>query len=294
MYSARTRVAAARMAENMKNAPVPMYGAALRLPDRKAIIALLKLSRKLMFPAYFGDPALMTLPCEEYAALLVDRIQQELQRQIALSLPEEKTHLADEIASEVVDRLPDIQALLLKDLEAIFDGDPAAQNKEEVIFSYPGLYAIFVYRIAHELYLRHVPMIPRIMSEYAHSRTGIDIHPGADIGAYFFIDHGTGIVVGETTQIGDHVKLYQGVTLGALSPRAGRGHVSGKRHPTVESGVTIYSGASIFGGETVIGQNALVGGNAFLTSSVADNTRVIIRAPETTFKNPNTPLVYNI
>ena len=181
--------------------------------------------------------------------------------------------------------LPRIQQMLLTDIEATFDGDPAAANKEEIIFAYPGLFAIFVYRIAHELYLRHVPMIPRIMSEYAHSRTGIDIHPGAQIGPWFFIDHGTGIVIGETSIIGSHVKLYQGVTLGALSPRAGHASLPGKRHPTVCDDVTIYSGASILGGQTVIGEHTVVGGNAFLTSSVADNTHVVIHAPEMVFKN---------
>ena len=284
MYSPSIRMAAARIAGNMNHAAVPMYGAALRLPDRKAIIAILKLARKLMFPAYYGDAALMTLPPEDYAALLLDRIQQDLCVQIALALPQAEEHRSEEIAAQVVERLPDIQALLLKDADAIFDGDPAAQNKEEVIFSYPGLYAIFVYRLAHELYLRSVPMIPRIMTEYAHSRTGIDIHPGATIGAYFFIDHGTGIVVGETTRIGDHVKLYQGVTLGGLSPRAGHASAPGKRHPTVESNVTIYSGASILGGETTIGENTVVGGNAFLTHSVERDTRVVIQTPDLIFK----------
>ena len=173
----------------------------------------------------------------------------------------------------------------MTDIEATFDGDPAAADKEEIIFAYPGLFAIFVYRTAHELYLRQVPMIPRMMTEYAHSRTGIDIHPGAQIGPWFFIDHGTGIVIGETTVIGSHVKLYQGVTLGALSPRAGHASLPGKRHPTVCAYVTIYFGASILGGETVIGEHSVVGGNAFLTGSVADNTRVVITAPETVFKN---------
>ena len=146
------------------------------------------------------------------------------------------------------------------------------------------LFAIFVYRVAHELYLRQIPMIPRIMSEYAHSRTGIDIHPGAQIGAHFFIDHGTGIVVGETTVIGENVKLYQGVTLGALSPRKGHASLPGKRHPTVGSDVTIYSGASILGGETTIGDHAVVGGNAFLTDSVAEDTQVVIRRPEPIYR----------
>ena len=190
-----------------------------------------------------------------------------------------------QIAEAIVAELPHIQQMLLTDIEAPFDGDPAAANKEEIIFAYPGLFAIFVYRIAHELYLRQIPMIPRMMTEYAHSRTGIDINPGAQIGPWFFIDHGTGIVIGETTVIGSHVKLYQGVTLGALSPRAGHASLPGKRHPTVCDYVTIYSGASILGGETVIGEHSVVGGNAFLTGSVADNTRVVIAAPETVFKN---------
>ena len=171
-------------------------------------------------------------------------------------------------------------------MDAFFEGDPAAQNKEEVIFAYPGLFAIFVYRIAHELFLRHVPIIPRIMTEYAHSRTGIDIHPGAAIGSYFFIDHGTGVVIGETSELGDHVKLYQGVTLGALSTSGGHSGISGKRHPTVESGATIYSGASILGGDTVIGQGSVVGGNTFLTHSVPAGMRVVNRMPEPELRMP--------
>ena len=205
--------------------------------------------------------------------------------QIALALPDGEAAQAAQITESIMAELPRIQQMLLTDLEATIDGDPAAANKEEIIFAYPGLFAIFVYRIAHELYLRHVPMIPRIMSEYAHSRTGIDIHPGAQIGPWFFIDHGTGIVIGETSVIGSHVKLYQGVTLGALSPRAGLASRPGKRHPTVCDDVTIYSGASILGGQTVIGEHTVVGGNAFLTSSVADNTHVVIHAPEMVFKN---------
>ncbi|MDD5905112.1 MAG: serine O-acetyltransferase [Clostridiales bacterium] len=285
MYSAHICSAALALAENMRNAQIPMYGQHLRLPSRSAIITILKDLRRLMFPAYFGDEELMALEPENYAALLMDRIEKQLAAQIALALPEEKAACAKVLAGQIIDCLPAVQSTLLTDVEAIFDGDPAAQNKEEVVFAYPGLFAIFAYRVAHELYLRHVPIIPRMMTEYAHSRTGIDIHPGATIGSYFFIDHGTGIVVGETTVIGDHVKLYQGVTLGALSPRGGHASLPGKRHPTVESGATIYSGASILGGDTVIGANSVVGGNAFLTSSVSPETRVVIRAPETTFKN---------
>ena len=285
MYEEYICNAARTMAETMKNADIPMYGSRLRLPDRKAIITLLKEMRQLMFPAYFGDPALMTLAAADYAALLLERIETSLSRQIALALPIEEEGRAPQIAREVVEQLPRIQQLLLTDIDAIFDGDPAAQNREEIVLAYPGLFAIFAYRVSHELYLRHVPMIPRIMSEYAHSRTGIDIHPGAQIGPWFFIDHGTGIVIGETSVIGSHVKLYQGVTLGALSPRAGHASLPGKRHPTVCDDVTIYSGASILGGQTVIGEHTVVGGNAFLTSSVADNTHVVIHAPEMVFKN---------
>ena len=273
------------MAATMESASIPMYGNKLRLPDRGAIIALIRELRRLFFPAYFGDPQLMALSAENYAALLLERIETALTAQIALALPESEAVQASQIAQAVVAELPHIQQVLLTDIEATFDGDPAAANREEIVFAYPGLFAIFVYRVAHELYLRQVPMIPRMMTEYAHSRTGIDIHPGAQIGPWFFIDHGTGIVIGETTVIGSHVKLYQGVTLGALSPRAGHASLPGKRHPTVCDYVTIYSGASILGGETVIGEHSVVGGNAFLTGSVADNTRVVITAPETVFKN---------
>ena len=284
MYEEHIRAAARSMAENMQRSPVPMYGKGLRLPDKGAVIGLLKEIRRLVFPAYYGDPELMTLPVEVYTALLLERIEGQLARQIALALPEEQEQRASVLAREVVEALPGVQRLLLTDLDATFESDPAAASKEEILFAYPGLFAIFVYRVAHELYLRQIPMIPRIMSEYAHSRTGIDIHPGAQIGAHFFIDHGTGIVVGETTVIGENVKLYQGVTLGALSPRKGHASLPGKRHPTVGSDVTIYSGASILGGETTIGDHAVVGGNAFLTDSVAEDTQVVIRTPEPIYR----------
>ena len=294
MYEEYICNAARTMAETMKNADIPMYGSRLRLPDRKAIITLLKEMRQLMFPAYFGDPALMTLAAADYAALLLERIETSLSQQIALALPLEDEGRAPQIAREVVEQLPRIQQLLLTDIDAIFDGDPAAQNREEIVLAYPGLFAIFAYRVSHELYLRHVPTIPRMMTEYAHSRTGIDIHPGAQIGSYFFIDHGTGIVVGETTVIGRNVKLYQGVTLGAMSPRAGHASLPGKRHPTVGDDVTIYSGASILGGETDIGDGSVVGGNVFLTHSVRSGTRVAAATPAPVMKNPSDPFVYTI
>ena len=277
--------AAKAMAQTYTTGSVPLYGKKLRLPDRQAVILLIKDIRRLIFPAYYGEAALMSLAPEDYAALLLERIEKQLFRQIALTLPEGQEDRAADLAAEMVAKLPQIAQKVQMDLEATFDGDPAAASREEILFSYPGLFAILVYRVAHELYHLQIPILPRMMSEYAHSHTGIDIHPGAQIGDYFFIDHGTGIVVGETTVIGDRVKLYQGVTLGALSTRDGHRSRAGQRHPTVEDDVTIYSGASSLGGETVIGRGSVVGGNAFLTDSVREDTRVVIHAPETVFKS---------
>lgn len=277
--------AAKAMAQTYTTGSVPLYGKKLRLPDRQAVILLIKDIRRLIFPAYYGEAALMSLAPEDYAALLLERIEKQLFRQIALTLPEDQEDRAADLAAEMVAKLPQIAQKVQMDLEATFDGDPAAASREEILFSYPGLFAILVYRVAHELYHLQIPILPRMMSEYAHSHTGIDIHPGAQIGDYFFIDHGTGIVVGETTVIGDRVKLYQGVTLGALSTRDGHRSRAGQRHPTVEDDVTIYSGASILGGETVIGRGSVVGGNAFLTDSVREDTQVVIHAPETVFKS---------
>ena len=277
--------AAKAMAQTYTTGSVPLYGKKLRLPDRQAVILLIKDIRRLIFPAYYGEAALMSLAPEDYAALLLERIEKQLFRQIALTLPEEQEDRAAELAAEMVTRLPKIARMVQLDLEATFDGDPAAGSREEILFSYPGLFAILVYRVAHELYDMKIPILPRMMTEYAHSHTGIDIHPGAQIGDHFFIDHGTGIVVGETSIIGDRVKLYQGVTLGALSTRDGHHSQPGKRHPTVEDDVTIYSGATILGGNTTIGRGSVVGGNAFLTSSVQKDTRVVIHAPETVFKS---------
>jgi serine O-acetyltransferase len=182
-----------------------------------------------------------------------------------------------EITYLFLKKLPEIRAVLATDVDAAFDGDPAAYSKEEVILSYPGLYAIMVSRLAHELYRLNVPLIPRMMSEHAHNLTGVDIHPGATIGHHFFIDHGTGIVIGETTQIGNFVKIYQGVTLGALSTRGGQLMSGVKRHPTIEDQVTIYSGASILGGSTVIGEGVVIGSNTFITNTVPGKTRVSVK-----------------
>ena len=248
-----------------------MYGASLRLPERAAVLEILSDFQKLLFPAYFGDKHLVKLPPEQYSALLLHHVMEKLERQIALALPEAEEARAKDICRQMVEKLPRIQDLLMKDLSVTFDGDPAATSKEEIIFCYPGYYAIFVYRIAHELYEAKVPTIPRMMSEYAHSQTGIDINPGATIGEYFFIDHGTGVVIGETCRIGRHVKLYQGVTLGARSfdlDEQGHPVKGGKRHPDVEDRVVIYAGATILGGDVVIGKGSIIGGSVWLTSSV--------------------------
>ena len=263
------------------------------LPSRSTIILILKELRRIMFPGYFGDEDLSTYVGDYFVGSNLNHVYQVLKEQIVTALiyrqsdgltAEEAQRQAEEICQYFISRLPYIQQMLLKDVQAGFDGDPAAQSKEDIIISYPGLFAIYVYRVAHELYDKQVPYIPRIMTEYAHSRTGIDINAGASIGEYFFIDHGTGVVIGETTVIGNHVKLYQGVTLGALSTRMGQQLAGVKRHPTIEDNVTIYSGSTILGGDTVIGRDTIIGGNAFITASVATETKVIVKNPEMTFK----------
>ena len=281
------RAAAKKMAENYEKAEVPMYGEKLRLPERAAVHELIRDFRSLFFPAYFGQKELTALPAEEYAALLMGRIYEKLLRQVRLALPVEEEQRAEDVCNDIMAHLPDIQAMVLKDLTANFDGDPAASSKEEVLFSYPGLFAIFVYRIAHELYVRKIPMLPRMMTEYAHSRTGIDINPGAQIGEYFFIDHGTGVVVGETAVIGDHVKMYQGSTLGALSPTQGQQLRGVRRHPQVGDNVTLYANATVLGGDTYVGSNSIIGGNAFITRSIDNDARVSVKAPELMIKGGN-------
>ncbi len=263
-------------------------------PDKKAIIAMIEQLQMVLFPDYFVKKKVSRYAAEYYIGSVLDEIYINLVGQVALVLLQlDVFQKADEtirnaeatrIVEQFIATLPQIQSYLYMDVDAAFDGDPAAFNKDEIIFSYPGLYAIMVNRLAHELHLLKVPLIPRIMTEHAHSLTGIDIHPGATIGKYFFIDHGTGVVIGETTEIGDWVKIYQGVTLGGLSTRAGQGLRNHKRHPTIENRVTIYSGASILGGETRIGEGSIIGGNAFITKSVPPHTRVSIRNPDLEFQ----------
>ena len=283
------RGVAAQISENYEKAEVPMYSDHLHLPNRDKVIGIIKNLQKVIFPAYFGGTAISRVTAETYVEYLLGDILTDLREQVHLAFsntmtdPAELDARTDETIVQFFEHLPQIQNMLMKDVAANYEGDPAAGSKEEVIFSYPGLYAIFVYRVAHELYQSGVPLIPRIMTEYAHGATGIDINPGATIGEYFFIDHGTGIVIGETTIIGNHVKLYQGVTLGALSPRGGH-NVVGKRHPTVGDNATIYSNASILGGDTVIGANSVIGGNSFLTESVNENTKASIETPKMIFR----------
>lgn len=269
--------AAQQLAENYQNAHLPMYDAP-RLPSRQEVIALLRDLQKLFFPAYYGERELLTLPPEEYAALLLTRAVRRLRTQLLLTLPEGED--AGTVCRAFLTRLPEVQLRIDSDLAATIDGDPAARSMQEVIFSYPGLFATFIYRVAHELYLLGVPMLPRIMTEYAHSQTGIDLHPGAQIGEAFFIDHGTGVVVGETAVIGDHVRLYQGVTVGALSPAGAKPVPGERRHPKLGSHVTLYANATLLGGRTEVGDGAVIGGNAFVTGSVAPNATVRIKRPE--------------
>lgn len=263
----------------------------LRRPDRDVIIDIIKKLRRIVFPGYYRDKNYRIYNAKHNISVLVEDVMFNLNRQIALGL--ENRGLAEEQAQEEAQRLslefiaqiPKVRAQVHLDVQAAYDGDPAATNMAEIIFAYPGLFAITVYRLAHELYLLDVPMLPRIMTEYAHSITGIDIHPGATIGEYFFIDHGTGIVIGETTVIGNNVKIYQGVTLGALSTRGGQKLRGKRRHPTIQNNVTIYAGASILGGDTVIGEGCVIGSNAFITESVAPGTTVTIKNQELQFKS---------
>ena len=263
-------------------------------PDKEAIIDVVEKLLKILYPGFYSDKVYKIYSLKNNMSATIEDVIFHLQKQIAIVLKyngnnevseAELDEKAKEITISFMKKIPEIRAVLETDIDAAFEGDPAAKSKAEIIFSYPGLYAISVYRIAHELTLLQVPMIPRMMTEHAHSITGIDIHPGATIGKYFFIDHGTGIVIGETTIIGEHVKIYQGVTLGGLSTRGGQKLSGVKRHPTIGNNVTIYSGASILGGETVIGDDVTVGGNTFLVNSVEGGTLVSPKKQELKYSN---------
>lgn len=280
--------AAAELVKSYNDSKIITFASNLKLPDKSEIISILNDLQGLFFPAYFAALD-SSVSAQDFAEQRISSVSFRIRKQIELALivknKENPQESAKKIAEEFISKLPTVHALLLKDVMATFEGDPAADSMEQIIFSYPGLYAIFVYRVAHLLYESGVPFVPRIMTEHAHANTGIDINPGAKIGEYFFIDHGTGIVIGETTVIGNHVKIYQGVTLGALSPRKGQSLAGVKRHPTVCDNVTIYSGASILGGETVIGEGAVIGGNSFITESIASGAKVSVIQPEHIIRN---------
>jgi serine O-acetyltransferase len=265
------------------------------LPSREAIVEILAAVLDLMYPGFFGrkdlDDENLGAHTAQSVAALAPKIEREMEhclcygreRDAARSDLGECAPRARELSQVFLRRMPEIRKLLLRDVQAAFDGDPAASNLDEVVLAYPGLLAVSVYRIAHALYDLGVPMMARIMTEWAHSKTGCDIHPGARIGAAFFIDHATGVVIGETTEIGEGVKLYQGVTLGALSfPRDAAGNIirGRKRHPTVESGSTLYANATVLGGQTVVGADSVIGGSVFLTHSVPARSRVSLKEPE--------------
>ncbi len=267
------------------------------LPSRDEIIDIVRLLVEVMFPGYYGRQDLTDDNVAYHIGGVLGELREKLATQIkqCLGFQGETTGATEDTtlaharatAEQFLKALPSIRAVLLEDAGAAFEGDPAATNIDEVILAYPGFLAVVVYRLAHALHQMDVPVMPRIMSEWAHSETGVDIHPGATIGERFFIDHGTGVVIGETTVIGRSVKLYQGVTLGALSlPRDSNGRLirDTKRHPTVGDGVTVYANAIVLGGETNIAEGSTVGGSVFLTRSVPPHTRVAIHPPELSLK----------
>jgi len=265
------------------------------LPSYEEIIASVGDLTEILYPGYRRREGLHQSNISYYVGDLVDRLHDRLTRQIGRALRHEAgatsqcdddhdfEALGQAKTLQFLEQLPDLRRVLTTDVQAAYEGDPACKSLDEVIFCYPGLEAITVYRMAHRLHKLEIPFIPRMMSEWAHRRTGIDIHPGATIGHYFFIDHGTGVVIGETCEIGDHVKIYQGVTLGALSfPTDGDGNLvrGQKRHPTIEDRVVIYANATILGGRTVLGAEAVIGSNVWLTSSVDPHTTVVLEKPK--------------
>ena len=252
------------------------------IPNRKEIVKVIKDLQSLLFPNYFkhSEGSENVLSQTELLLNIYNRLIEQIKGAYAFNgTPMEET--PEELCNAFIERLPKIKQLLIKDIEAIYEGDPAAKCHEEVLICYPGFYAISIFRLAHELYTLKVPLIPRVMTEYAHEKTGIDIHAGATVGEYFFIDHGTGIVIGETTTIGNHVKIYQGVTLGAKSfelDENGAPVKNIKRHPDIGNNVVIYANATILGGNTKIGDNCVIGGNTWLTHSVEAGSTIYYNA----------------
>ena len=261
-------------------------------PDKEIIIDMIGKLLRIVYPGYSREKSYRIYNARHNLSMLIEDVMYNLNKQMTLVLQstmeeEAAKEKAQELSLEFFKAIPQVRAMAQTDVEAFFDGDPAAFSIDEIIYCYPGLFAITVYRLAHVLYELGVPMLPRIMTEHAHSVTGIDINPGATVGKYFFIDHGTGIVIGETTVIGSHVKIYQGVTLGGLTTRGGQSLRGKKRHPTIEDNVTIYAGASVLGGETVIGSDSVIGSNAFITKSIPPCTTVSMKNVELQYKERN-------
>ncbi len=266
------------------------------LPSTEAVVEAIEDLKEVLYPGYGRRQNLHLGNVAFHVGDIIDGLHDKLTEQLARALrhecsaaelEEDFQAMGQQRAMQFLDRLPELRAVLADDVQAAYDGDPAAKSLHEIIFCYPGVEAVTIFRLAHELYLLDIPLIPRMMTEYAHRKTGVDIHPGARIGRSFFIDHATGVVIGETTDIGDRVKLYQGVTLGALSfPKDSAGNIirGMKRHPTLEDDVVIYANATILGGKTVIGHHAIVGSNVWLTDSVAPNTVVSMEKPSLRFK----------
>jgi len=266
------------------------------IPSQEKIVEIVQQTRRILFPGYFTKTKLHSANIEYYIGKETTDLYDKVAEQITMAIRHDCkrnelpcTHcdkLSHHNALAFIEALPRVAMTLATDIRATLSGDPATKSPDEIIFCYPGLLATLIFRIAHELYLLNVPTIPRIMTEYAHSQTGIDIHPGATIGPGFFIDHGTGVVIGETTVIGKNVRIYQGVTLGAMSlPRdAGDKMRNKKRHPTIEDNVIVYSNTTILGGKTTIGKGSIIGGNIWLTESVATGTKVLLKRPELIFK----------
>jgi serine O-acetyltransferase len=267
------------------------------IPSRESVIEIIDRLREILFPGYFTrgklDPVNLRYSMGESTARLFDMLSDQIGRSIRHDcfrygqLCSECDEQGHQVALSLLQSIPSIRKILATDVHSAYEGDPAARSYDEIIFSYPGVFAIMVYRVAHKLFEYNVPLLPRIMTEYAHSVTGIDIHPGAEIDESFVIDHGTGVVIGETSNIGQNVRIYQGVTLGALSiPKDSADRYRGKkRHPTIEDDVIIYSGATILGGDTIIGTRSVIGGNVWLTESVPADTTVVMETPRLIYKS---------
>ena len=267
---------AKQLTSNYEKQEVASAAMKTKLPDVEVVYSMIDDLRKLTFPGHFGTEKYLSK--EAFAEGVLLSLYEKMKSQMKVILSDKQK--VEELTTRFMEAIPRVQELLAKDVEAQLAGDPAANSTSEVILAYPGLFTIFVYRYAHVLYELEVPMLPRIMSEYAHGKTGIDINPGATIGEYFFIDHGTGVVIGETAIIGNGVKIYQGVTIGALSTRKGQALSGVKRHPTIEDNVIIYANATILGGNTVVGEGATVAGNTFVTESVPAGAKVSAMHPE--------------